>query len=466
MEGRQKIGMDSSGKFRFGVFEVDLVQRELRNRGIRVHLQKKPFQILELLLRRSGALVTRDELVRYLWPDSHVSFGHGLNTAINTLRHALGDTSNAGRFIETRSGLGYRFVAHVEEVGEGKRRPAGSNARSEQDYRTGKFLQSKMTEAALGQSIVHFEAALAQDPTDARAYAALAETYTLFALSGMLSAVDARRRAVEFARKALEIDPGLAEGYVSLANIQTLFDGDHQRAEQGYARAFELDSKCRDGRRWYASFLSAMGRHTQAAEEIHRAQEADPVSLAVRIEAARSQYMARRFQGCVDQAWQTLMLEPQFAPAQLLLGMAYQQLERYEEAITELQNARICSGESSAALGALGNAFASIGERDEAQTILQKLDEVGRQRYVSPYCRGLVYIGLGELDPAFSWLERGCDEREVSLVWLNVEPRLDPLRSDPRFHGLRRRMGLNGEHVDSIERRRDAEDRGPAPALL
>src|SRR6185437_13448558 len=108
--------VSDSRKLRFGVFEVDLRERELRKRGIRLHLQKKPFQVLELLLRKPGALVTRAELEKHLWPDLHVNFGHGLNTAINSLREALGDSSSAGRFIETRPGLGYRFMASVEEV--------------------------------------------------------------------------------------------------------------------------------------------------------------------------------------------------------------------------------------------------------------------------------------------------------------------------------------------------------------
>ncbi len=98
--------------------------------------------------------------------------------------------------------------------------------------------------------------------------------------------------------------------------------------------------------------------------------------------------------------------------------------------------------------------------------MLRKLEEVAKQRYVSPYCPGLVYAGLGEQERAFSWMERSCDERDVSLVWLNVEPRLERMRADPRFESLRRRMGFNGEHVESTERRRDTEDCGPAPALL
>jgi len=101
---------------RFGVFEVDLKDRELRKRGLRIKLQQKPFQILRLLLETPGDFVPRDHLARYLWPDLHVSFDRSLNTAVNSLRSALGDSSRNPRFIETRSGLGYRFIAPVEPM--------------------------------------------------------------------------------------------------------------------------------------------------------------------------------------------------------------------------------------------------------------------------------------------------------------------------------------------------------------
>src|ERR1700761_5658636 len=116
--GTQLVDPERSqvSKFRFGTFEVDLQERELYNRGIGIDLQQKPFRILELLLRKRGALVTREELAQYLWPNLHVSFDRGLNTAVNVLRRALGDSPTNCRYIETRSGLGYRFIAHVEEI--------------------------------------------------------------------------------------------------------------------------------------------------------------------------------------------------------------------------------------------------------------------------------------------------------------------------------------------------------------
>src|SRR5579875_3171756 len=264
-------------KFRFGSFEVDLQERELYNRGIRVGLQHKPFRILELLLRKRGALVTRDELAQYLWPNLHVSFDRGLNTAVNVLRRALGDSPTNCRYIETRSGLGYRFIAHVEEIDPApdSRQSAAANAapavesvpppvsphtstsstQAHQDYLKGRYLYAKMSEEDLRKSVAHFESALQQDPGHALAYTGLANTYTLFALLGMLPAAAARDRISEYTAAALQIDPKLAEAHASLANLKKLFHWDWAGAERAYLAALESDPNCADARHSYAAFL-------------------------------------------------------------------------------------------------------------------------------------------------------------------------------------------------------------------
>lgn len=500
----------SSGKFtgrrlRFGTFEVDFDQRELRNQGIRVHLQKKPFQILELLLRRPGALVTRAELAQHLWPGLHVSFGTGLNTAINVLRQALGDSSTACRFIETRPGLGYRFLASVEEVQEFEREAASdsttdptailpfddatggpamnavanrmtedliasistavvkrlassesvvrgfhgkrytSKAEAYQDYLKGKYLQSKMTEADLGKSIAHFESAIAQDPSYALAYTGLAGTYTLFPFLGMLPSTGARSRAEELTMIALQIDDQLAEAHASLACIRQIFDQDYPAAEWEFQRALQLSPNFGDGHRAYAAFLSAVGRHDEALNEIRNAQELDPLSPMLNVEAARVHFMARKFHECIQQAWQTLVLEAEFAPAQHMLGLAYEQVELYEEAITELQNAQIFSEDDPAVIAALGHAHARAGRPDQAGDALSKLDDISQRRYVSPCWRSIVYVGLGAKDLALEAIDKAFEDRDVWLIWLKVEPRFDPLRADRSFTQLLERAGFNAE---------------------
>jgi len=434
-------------KLRFGVFEVDFQQWELRKRGIRVHLQRKPFQILELLLRNPGGLVTRAELEQHLWPNLHVNFGRGLNTAINLLRQALGDSLAGARFIETRPGLGYRFTSRVEEVPESEHHNAPARryiptAEADQCYRKGKYLQNKLTEGDLGKSIAHFEAAIAHDRQYGLAHAGLADTYTLFAALGLLPPAQARRRAKEHADNALRIDSELAEAHTSIADIRNLFDWDYRGAEEEYLRAFQLDSSSADGHRRYGLFLSAMGRTEDALKEVRLSQELDPLSLLAQVEFARIQYLNRKFQECADECWQMLVLEPEFAPAQRLLGLAYGQLGLYEEAITEVQNARTCSGGHPAMLADLGHIYALAGRTEEAHQVLRELDELSRSRYVSGCWQSIVHVGLGAFDDAFEFLEAACREKDVSLVWLNVEPRFDTIRPDRRFGHALENLGL------------------------
>src|ERR1039458_351694 len=140
-------------RLRFGVFDLDMQNRELRRRGLRVKLQQKPFQILHVLLSCAGKFVTRGQLAQHLWPDLHVNFDRSLNTAVNSLRRALGDSPENPRFIETRAGLGYRFIAQVEPIEERSsndramqiERTYSGNVDAYHDYLKGRYFQNKMT---------------------------------------------------------------------------------------------------------------------------------------------------------------------------------------------------------------------------------------------------------------------------------------------------------------------------------
>ncbi len=452
-------------KFRFGTFEVDLQERELYNRGIRIGLQQKPFRILELLLRKRGALVTREELAQHLWPNLHVSFDRGLNTAVNVLRRALGDSPTNCRYIETRSGLGYRFIAHVEEIGQpapserrgavsdsitlpsfesGLPQPPRGSYRTEayQDYLKGRYFYSKLSEEDLRRSIAHFESALKQDPKCAVAYTGLANIYSLFALLGVLPAAVAYNRVREFITAALQIDPNLPEAHAALASLKKLFDWDWPGAEREYLTALQLNPNCVDGRQWYAGFLCSMGRVKEAVNQMRRAQELDPLSMSISAEAAWTLYMCRDYQGAVEQSWKTLALEPRYAPAQHTLGLACEQLGMYEEAVTEFENACTCSGRHPAAIAALAHAHACTGNREEGLRNLRELEQMAGRRRVSPYWMSIVHAGLAANDVAFEWIEKALDERDVWLVWMKVEPRFDPLRSDARFDRALRRLRL------------------------
>jgi DNA-binding winged helix-turn-helix (wHTH) protein/Tfp pilus assembly protein PilF len=434
--------MSVAGKFRFGAFEVDLENRELRKHGLRVRLQHKPFQILEMLLCAPGRLVMRDELAQRLWPALHVNFDRSLNTAVNALRQVLGDSRQNPRFIETRSGLGYRFIASVEELAApGAPEPLVKTSTTTHpeaygDYLKGRYFYNKLTEDDLHKSVAYYEAALSQDRGCALAYAGLADTYSMFALLNMLPAREAYPRAKEMALAALRTDPDLGEAHAALAVVKRLFEWDWTGARTEHLRALELSRDCSAARQAYGAFLAAAGKPEEAWQEFERAREIDPLSLAVNVEIAWGLYLAGDFTRAAEHAWRALAMEPKFGAAQYTLGLAYEQMGMTDEAIVELHNARTCAGNQPAVIAALAHVYSTARKSIEAAETLQALLDLSRQRYVSPYWYGIVYAGAGDSEAALGWLEKACDERDVWLTWLKVEPRFERLRTHARFRGL------------------------------
>lgn len=453
-DDRPDLPAQTARKLRFGVFELDLEGRELRKSGVHIRLQQKPFQILDLLLRQPGTLVTRKQLARHLWPNLYVNFDRSLNTAVNVLRQVLGDSSRSCRYIETRPGLGYRFVAHVEEISEkaslslsaGQIRPTERTHKTSidayQDYLRGRYFYSRMREEDLRKSIAHFESALRQEPRHALAYAGLSDVYRMFALLGVLVPHEAQRRAMQLAMASLQIDEQLPEGHVSLAGIKSLFEWDWAGAGSEYLKAIELNPNCAGAHHSYAAHLSAMARAEEAIKEIRTAYELDPLSLLINVEIARTLYWAGDFKGAVEQCWKTLVLEQECAPAQYTLGLAYEQLAMVEEAVVEFENARVCSGSHPSTIAALGHAHAIAGNERSALEMLEELERVSKSRYVSFYWHAIVYAGLGTDNLAIQSLEKAYEKRDVWLMWLRVEPRFDRLRPEPRFNDLLRKLRL------------------------
>jgi len=435
-----------SARIQFGVFEVSLREQELRKFGLRVKLQQKPFQILRRLLETPGEFVCREELARVLWPDLHVLFDRSLNTAVNALRRALGDPGRNPRFIESRQGLGYRFIAQIEHVRTDHApvevRSQLRTTEAQRDYLKGRYFSNKQTAEDLHKSIAHFQSALARDPGYALAYTGLADTYIQFAFQGMLPARECFAHAKKFAEAGLRIDDLLAEAHISIAGVKRYCGWDWIGAEIAYRRALELNGNDPRAHRLYADYLSTLGRSEEALREISTAQELDPLSLLINMEMAWILYIARDFQGAAEQSWKTLALEPRFAPAQNTLGLAYLQLGMMEEAIVELDNARACSGEHPAAQAALAHVLAVAGRRAEAEILMEQLSRMSRTRNVSRYWLAIVNTALGEQDAAFASLEEAYEHREAWLVWLKVEPRYDPLRGDSRFDHLLHRISL------------------------
>jgi len=311
-------------------------------------------------------------------------------------------------------------------------------------YLKGRYFWSQRTEEKLWKAIDYFEDAIKKDANFAPAYSGLADSYGLFGFSqyAALPANEAERRAEAAARKALELDDTLAEAHTALGAIQHRSKWNWVEAEREFRRAIELNPNYSPAYQFYALCLSSMGRQQEALAAIRRALELEPASPIINAAAARQLIFARQYDLAIEQLQRALELEPNFMVAHVRLGLAYEQKGMYEDAVAELDKARTLSKENPLVIAALGHAYALSGNRRRAQELLADLKRLSKKRYVSGYDMAVIYSGLREPDQAFAWLEKAYQDREGSLVYLKVEPWLDPLRSDARFADLLRRMNL------------------------
>ena len=606
----------------FGVFDLDLGAGELRKHGLRVRLQRQPFEVLALLIARAGDVVTREELQRTLWPaNTFVDFDHGLNKAINKIREALGDSAEAPRFVETVARRGYRFLADVKvapdravpvaapdevrrprrtwtiaasivgivvmsvagwgywrasrsgpamrslavlplenlssdqsqeyfadgmtdeliadlgqisalrvisrtsvmaykhsrkplpqiarELGvdaiiEGTVLRSGDNVRitaqlidastdrhvwsqsyqgelrntialqnsvareiadqirvnvnpqeqaalhsvtvvnpaAYESYLKGRFFWNKRTANGLSTALAYFNQAIEQDPSYARAYSGLADTYALLGdwQYSVMTPTEALPKAKAAAIKAVGLDPSLGEAHNSLAFCLDGFDWNFGEAEKEFERAVALNPGYATGYHWYAWHLALSRRYDAALVAMRKAQSLDPLSLVINADLAELLALAGSYDESIRQSQKTLELDPGFGLAHNHLGQAYLQKHLNEEAIGELQKAVTLSGGGATCIANLARAYVAAGRNRDANALLADLK--GRSNALHSYASeiAVIYAALRDPDQAITWLERGASERFNPGVLLR--PGFDPIRNDPRFVDLIRRIGL------------------------
>jgi tetratricopeptide (TPR) repeat protein len=281
------------------------------------------------------------------------------------------------------------------------------------------------------------------DPGYALAYSGLADAFSYLGNFNYLEPGDAYRQARVAALKALALDDELAEAHLSLALIRMNHDWDWVSAEKAYRRALDLNPGYASAHSGYAWFKAARGRLDEAIDQMRRTLELDPLSISENANFAWYLYMARRYDAAVEQLRKTLDMEPTDPYAHQLLGRVYEQQAKYSEAVAELREAVARSDDGATELAALGHAYAVAGQAADARQILRQLQGRSEREFVSPYNLAIVYAGLGELEQAIASLDRAYDRRDGWLAGhVNVDPRFDPVRRDPRFQELLRRIGL------------------------
>ena len=253
---------------------------------------------------------------------------------------------------------------------------------------------------------------------------------------------EAMPKAKDAALKALELDDTLAEAHTSLGFLNYVFDWDWASAEGHFRRAIELDPNYVTAHHWYGLYLGVMGRFDEGIEQTKRALELDPSSLIINTDLGLIYCYARQPDRAIDQLMKTLEREPNFVVARWRLARAYAQKAMYQEAISELTKAITVAGRRPYYLSLLGYVDALAGKRDEALTILKELQGLPQSQENLPALIASIYVGLGDRDRAFEWLDKAYKERFAALIALKVEPMFDNLRSDPRFRDLEQRIGL------------------------
>lgn len=301
----------------------------------------------------------------------------------------------------------------------------------------GRYYWNQRTAEGLKRALDCAQQAIAMDPTYAPAYVGLADAYNLLgAQHNVLPPRESFPRARAAAERALEIDERLAEAYVSLAFIKCVFEWDWPAAEESYLKAIELKPNYPTAHHWYGELLTTLARFEEAYVELQKAQEFDPLSLAINVDLAASYYYSRQYDRSERQLLNLLELNPNFIRAHVILGKVYEQKGDYEKALLRLEQAAEFSGDDPVTTSALAHALASSGEAHEARKRLAQLQSIASQRYVSACHIACIHIALGQNDLAYKWLATALDNRDIELVFLKVNPQLDPLRGDSRFEEL------------------------------
>ena len=576
----------------FGNFEADLAAGHLRKGGIKLKLVPQSFELLAVLLKRAGEVVTREDLRRRLWAeDVFVDFENNLNTAVARLREALGDSAEHPRFIETLPKRGYRFIGNVSarpavpaqapaprarlvvlpfvnlsgdpaqeyvsdaitdeiitelaslapghlaviarttamhykgshkdvsrvgnELGvdyvvEGsvrrtedgiatnvqliqtsdqthlfarkydaaladifnmqhsiaqtigahlpgiadraragvmgvarRARKRTENLAAYNEYIQGRHDIVKLTPEVLATAKQHLERAIALDPEFALGHDALAEFYWYLGYVGLVSPREAFSAGMAHARRAIEIDDGLAETHALLGQFHKTVDYNWPEVHREMTLALQLDPDSPLVRMRYAvSWLMPQGRLEDAAMELERALEFDPLSLEVRYWLAIMLLLSGRYERGIDECRKILDLDPEYPLAHFAIAACYRYLKMFDEALTALRRAVELSGGSALTLGWLGLALAESGETARARDVLRRLHGMAVQGYVPPSSFAWVHLGLKEIDTAFEWLNRAVEVCDQLMMPIKSYGFFAPIRSDPRYFALLRRMNL------------------------
>lgn len=457
--------------YEFGGFRLD--GTVLQYEGTVVPLTPKAVDTLYLLVSRAPEVVTKDEIMKAIWPDTYV-VESSLARNISAIRKALEDRGGPAPYIETIPKRGYRFVAEVATQGPPEPaverveavpppQPAPASRRwmgfaaaglalaviavwllrpapePEPDPAAliGRYLLYKVTPADAQRALDTFEQAVVARPKSAIAHAGLAEA--LLMLPHLALDAGSTTRAKQAAETAVKLDARLGAAHAALGAARMLADLDFRGAEESLKRAIELEPRSVTARVYLARLLSAQGRLDEALTVAQRAASLDPVSPLTGVQVGIVLYGQRKFDEAARQFRGVLDRERNYTLAHYYLGLTSGFLGRFEEALAHLDKSELHPG-----VLRTDRAWLSLlqGDRAPAEAVYRDIMEGVKRRDIAPSAPILVAMMLGRMDDAFAAVEAALRDRAAELFTLRCDPRLEPLRQDPRFRGVERRIGM------------------------
>jgi TolB-like protein/DNA-binding winged helix-turn-helix (wHTH) protein/Tfp pilus assembly protein PilF len=316
------------------------------------------------------------------------------------------------------------------------------NPEAYQSYLKGRYFWNKRTADGLKAALAYFNQAIEENPKYAQAYSGLADTYALLGdwQYGVMSFKEALPKAKAAAIKALELDSSLSEAHTSLGYSLRAFDWDFDSAGKQFQRAIELNPGYATAHHWNAMNLGLLGRPKEALVEMRKAENLDPLSLIINADLAEFLLLTHSYDESVKQSRKIIEMDPTFAIGHKQLGDAYLLKQMDKEAVAELQEAVRLSGGSPICVADLARAYVASGQKNEAMKLLSDLKKSSNSSFTNAPHIAMIYASMGDNDQAMHWLERAYEERFNPSILLRSG--FDPLRSDPRFEELMRRIGL------------------------
>ena len=306
----------------------------------------------------------------------------------------------------------------------------------------GRFFLQELSKRAIEKAIRYYREAIELDPDYARAYAAIAYSYTQFGFYYYSPSTEAFPKAKVAAKKALEIDDTLTLAHSVIGLIHYAYDWDFQNARQRIERALELDTNCVESRGDYAGYFAAIGRLDRAIAEAKRVLELDPLSVNRNIHLGIYYVWARQQEEARQHLLKTLEFSADHPWALWLLAITYAIDFQYDKGIDLLHDALNVAKDYPPIMAALGWFHAMSGDKRSARKIIATLRDKAKKSYVPPFLFAKMHAALGENDAAFEWLQRAYQERDCSLTWLLNDESVDCIRGDPRFDELLKKVGL------------------------